>query len=325
MKNRKPGSRIIGGIFKGTNIPFKPSKELRPTENRTRETLFNWLMLDIADAVCLDMFSGTGALGFEALSRGAKEVVFIEKSKLLCESISKVIHKLSLENRTTVINSDSIKYSYKDMESKFNVLFLDPPFRKSLLHSAYTTCLIKNILKEDALIYVESETGNAYEFDKWKEIKSSKAGQTQFSLFTNEVKEHLIEENSSFPFLRSAISRVGFDLKAIPYSRNERFAGKSNYNFYSMLKFAVAGILASTTLPLRFPIYFFPFWLGISTFLLLGSINNELLWKYFIFFSIIYLVLILSFISIYLARIYKNGLMRANAYLIKISQKFNNN
>ena len=138
----------------------------------------------------------------------------------------------------------------------------------------------------------------------------------EFSFFTNEVKEHLIEENSSFPFLRSAISRVGFDLKAIPYSRNERFAGKSNYNFYSMLKFAVAGILASTTLPLRFPIYFFPFWLGISTFLLLGSINNELLWKYFIFFSIIYLVLILSFISIYLARIYKNGLMRANAYLV---------
>ena len=138
----------------------------------------------------------------------------------------------------------------------------------------------------------------------------------EFSLFTNEVKEHLIEENSSFPFLRSAISRVGFDLKAIPYSRNERFAGKSNYNFYSMLKFAVAGILASTTLPLRFPIYFFPFWLGISTFLLLGSTNNELLWKYFIFFSIIYLVLILSFISIYLARIYKNGLMRANAYLV---------
>ena len=138
----------------------------------------------------------------------------------------------------------------------------------------------------------------------------------EFSLFTNEVKEHLIEENSSFPFLRSAISRVGFDLKAIPYSRNERFAGKSNYNFYTMLKFAIAGILASTTLPLRFPIYFFPFWLGISTFLLLGSINNELLWKYFIFFSIIYLVLILSFISIYLARIYKNGLMRANAYLV---------
>ena len=138
----------------------------------------------------------------------------------------------------------------------------------------------------------------------------------EFSLFTNEVKEHLIEENSSFPFLRSAISRVGFDLKAIPYSRNERFAGKSNYNFYSMLKFAVAGILASTTLPLRFPIYFFPFWLGISTFLLLGSTNNELLWKYFIFFSIVYLVLILSFISIYLARIYKNGLMRANAYLV---------
>ena len=149
----------------------------------------------------------------------------------------------------------------------------------------------------------------------------------EFSLFTNEVKEHLVEENSSFPFLRSAISRVGFNLKAIPYSRNERFAGKSNYNFYSMFKFALAGILASTTLPLRFPIYFFPFWLGISSFLLFNSTNNEIFWKYFIFISIIYLVLILSFISIYIARIYKNGLMRANAYLVKkkskVQKKFN--
>jgi len=143
----------------------------------------------------------------------------------------------------------------------------------------------------------------------------------EFSLFTNEVKKHLVEENSSFPFLRSAISRVGFDVKAISYSRNERFAGKSNYNFYSMVKFAVAGILASTTLPLRFPIYFFPFWLGISTFLLLASTTNELFWKYFIFISILYLVLILSFVSIYVARIYKNGLMRSNAYLIKKKSK----
>ena len=143
----------------------------------------------------------------------------------------------------------------------------------------------------------------------------------EFSLFTNEVKKHLIEENSSFPFLRSAISRVGFDVIAIPYSRKVRFAGKSNYNFFSMVKFAVAGILASTTLPLRFPIYFFPIWLSISTFFLLNSSNDPIFWKYFIFISIIYLVLILSFVSIYVARIYKNGLMRANAYLIKKKSK----
>ena len=143
----------------------------------------------------------------------------------------------------------------------------------------------------------------------------------EFSLFTDEVKEHLIEENSSFPFLRSAISRIGFEVKAIPYSRNERYAGKSNYNFYSMFKFAVAGILASTTLPLRLPIYFFPFWLCLSTFLLFASTNNELFWKYFIFISTLYLVLILSFVSIYIARIYKNGLMRSNAYLVKKKSK----
>lgn len=138
----------------------------------------------------------------------------------------------------------------------------------------------------------------------------------EFSLFTNEVREHLIEENSSFPFLRSAISRIGFNVMPIPYTRKKRFAGKSNYNLFSMIKFAVAGILASTTLPLRFPIYFFPFWLGGSTFFLFNT-SSMFFWKYFIFISTVYLVLILSFISIYIARIYKNGLMRSNAYLIK--------
>ena len=85
-----------------------------------------------------------------------------------------------------------------------------------------------------------------------------------------------------------------------------------------MFKFAVAGILASTTLPLRLPIYFFPFWLCLSTFLLFASTNNELFWKYFIFISTLYLVLILSFVSIYIARIYKKEqlLVGANGKLI---------
>jgi polyisoprenyl-phosphate glycosyltransferase len=143
----------------------------------------------------------------------------------------------------------------------------------------------------------------------------------EFSLFTKEVKNHLIEENSSFPFLRSAISRIGFEAVAIPYSRKERLAGNSNYNFYSMIKFAIGGILASTTLPLRFPIYFFPIWFCSSIFILLNSPENASFLKYFIFISITYLILILSFISIYIARIYKNGLMRANAYLVEKKSK----
>ena len=113
MAIRKPNTRIIGGDFKGTKIPFTPSKDIRPTENKTRETLFNWLMGDVKDSVCLDMFAGTGALGLEALSRGAKKVVFIEKNKDLCSGILGLIKKLSLEDCAVVINTDSLKYSFE--------------------------------------------------------------------------------------------------------------------------------------------------------------------------------------------------------------------
>ena len=143
----------------------------------------------------------------------------------------------------------------------------------------------------------------------------------EFSLFTNEVKECLIEENTSFPFLRSTIARVGFNSLAIPYNRKIRYGGKSNYNFFSMIKFAIAGILASTTLPLRLPIYVFPFWLLSSFFLLINNDATNLYFDYLIYFSLLYIILVISFISIYIARIYKNGLMRGNAYLVKAKSK----
>ena len=143
----------------------------------------------------------------------------------------------------------------------------------------------------------------------------------EFSFFTNEVKECLIEENTSFPFLRSTIARVGFNSLAIPYTRKNRYGGKSNYNLFSMFKFAIAGILASTTLPLRLPIYIFPFWLIFSLYLLINNETANLYLDYLIYSSLLYIILIISFISIYIARIYKNGLMRANAYLVKGKSK----
>jgi polyisoprenyl-phosphate glycosyltransferase len=143
----------------------------------------------------------------------------------------------------------------------------------------------------------------------------------EFSLFTNEVKECLIEENTSFPFLRSTIARVGFNSLAIPYNRKNRYSGESNYNLFSMFKFAIAGILASTTLPLRLPIYIFPLWLLFSLYFLINNETASLNLGYLIYLSLLYIILIISFISIYIARIYKNGLMRANAYLVKGKSK----
>ena len=96
MAKRQATSRIIAGSYKGTKLSFKPNKNLRPTESKTKETLFNWLLNDLHKKKCLDMFAGTGALGLEALSRGADEVVFFEKQKALCGAIEVVVKKLGI-------------------------------------------------------------------------------------------------------------------------------------------------------------------------------------------------------------------------------------
>lgn len=186
MPKRKPQTKIIGGMYKGTKIPYKPSKFLRPTENRVRETLFNWLMYDVEGSICLDMFSGTGALGLEALSRGAKKVIFLEKNRDLYERLKTVIEKLSLSERAKVIHADSIMYSYEKLNLEFDIIFLDPPFRKGLLNTVYNSLCKNKLFGKDSLIYVEAEEDLELSFMLWKEIKKTKVGQTQFVLYKNE-------------------------------------------------------------------------------------------------------------------------------------------
>jgi dolichol-phosphate mannosyltransferase len=139
----------------------------------------------------------------------------------------------------------------------------------------------------------------------------------EFALLTSEVRDATIASLDSFPFLRSSMARVGFKRIGISYKRQPRVAGKTHYNLYGMTVFAVASILSSTTLPLRLPLYFMPWWV-------LGS--SSLLWAYFISNSFIYLLFFtlisctyiggtLSAIAIYLARTYKNGLQRPNYFI----------
>ena len=188
MSLKKPHTRIIGGSYKGTKISFTASKDLRPTENRTRETLFNWLMFNIEDSICLDMFAGTGALGIEALSRGAKRVTFIEKNQKFCRIIEKALVDINAEERSEVINSDSLRYLERKEGEAFDIIFVDPPFRKGLIEKSCNLFKSKNLLKKDGLIYIEQEN----EFNlidmvpKLQEIKASKAGQTKFGLYRYE-------------------------------------------------------------------------------------------------------------------------------------------
>lgn len=145
----------------------------------------------------------------------------------------------------------------------------------------------------------------------------------EFSIFTDEVRLSIIDELNSFPFLRSSIAKVGYNSLSIPYVREKRVSGKSNYNFVNMFKFAIAGILSSTTWPLRIPIYIFPIW-TIYFFYILVNFISETNFDYIKMFLIItsYMaIFILTFLSVYLARLYKNSLARSNAYVIKKKSK----
>ena len=109
MAKRQATSRIIAGDYKGTKLSFKPNKNLRPTESKTKETLFNWLLNDLHNKRCLDMFAGTGALGLEALSRGADEVVFFEKQKVQNDVLAKNFLPHLATHATNVLESTRVE------------------------------------------------------------------------------------------------------------------------------------------------------------------------------------------------------------------------
>ncbi len=139
----------------------------------------------------------------------------------------------------------------------------------------------------------------------------------EFSLFTQEVRDAIIDDRSSFPFLRASIGRVGFRRAALPFTRQRRIAGLSHYNLLGMSIFAIGGLLAASTLLLRLPVYILPFWLLTLCILGAWSIAASSLWiamAAFIVFAA-YVGASIAFTSLYVARAYKNGLQRPNAII----------
>ena len=158
MRQRISNVRIVGGRFKGLKIPFKASAELRPTSNKSRERLFNWLMNDIEGATCLDMFSGTGALGLEAISRGAKFVYFFEKRRKTCSGIEQTVEKLNIEDQTEIINTDSLDFYFQSrIKRPVDIIFIDPPFGKGLIDQAVKQIEKQNITHKKSILYIELE------------------------------------------------------------------------------------------------------------------------------------------------------------------------
>jgi 16S rRNA (guanine966-N2)-methyltransferase len=149
--------RIIGGDWRGRKLPVLDAQGLRPTSDRVRETLFNWLQFDVAGAHCLDVFAGSGGLGFEALSRGAAAVTFLELSKSNAEQLKQNVATLLAKN-AEVVQADSLVWLEQPARQPFDVVFLDPPFHQGLMQPAVDKLFAGQYLKNDqAWLYLEQE------------------------------------------------------------------------------------------------------------------------------------------------------------------------
>ncbi|WP_100658642.1 16S rRNA (guanine(966)-N(2))-methyltransferase RsmD [Alteromonas flava] len=157
-KQASAGSiRIIAGQWRGRKLPVLDAQGLRPTTDRTKETVFNWLMHDVRDARCLDLFAGSGGLGFEALSRYAKSVHFVEKDKRVAEQLRANIATLKAPAIATQVTvNDALNYLQNCSET-FDLVFLDPPFQQDLLAPILDVLTKGNVLAEQAKIYIETE------------------------------------------------------------------------------------------------------------------------------------------------------------------------
>ena len=185
MPKKQATTRIIGGSLRGSKLPFKENRSIRPTEGKTKETLFNWLLNDLEGKTCLDMFAGTGSLGIEALSRGAKEVVFVEKQKKLADSLKTNLKRLKVYSSSQVLNANAFSIDFDNLPYKFDILFIDPPFRENLIQRSLDFVKSSNLLTPKALIYLECETElELVELTRdLNLLKESKGGQTQYCLY----------------------------------------------------------------------------------------------------------------------------------------------
>ena len=185
MPKKQATTRIIGGSLRGSKLPFKENRSIRPTEGKTKETLFNWLLNDLEGKTCLDMFAGTGSLGIEALSRRAKEVVFVEKQKKLADSLKINLKRLQVYSSSQVLNANAFSIDFDNLPYKFDILFIDPPFRENLIQRSLDFVKSSNLLTPKALIYLECETElELVELTRdLNLLKESKGGQTQYCLY----------------------------------------------------------------------------------------------------------------------------------------------
>ena len=175
--------RIIGGEWRSRVIVFDDAPGLRPTPSRVRETLFNWLQADVAGSRCLDLFAGSGALGFEAASRGAKHVLQVENNAKTCQKLKENATALKAD-QIEVVQADVLSFLQGCRES-FDLIFLDPPFNHGLIAPICQQISQGGLLKPYGKIYIESERNLKLDNlpDSWQPLKQKAAGDVSYNLY----------------------------------------------------------------------------------------------------------------------------------------------
>jgi 16S rRNA (guanine(966)-N(2))-methyltransferase RsmD len=180
-RNRPNTVRIIGGRWRSRIVGFADVAGVRPTPDRVRETLFNWLGQTLTGLDCLDLFAGSGALGFEAASRGAQSVVMVEKHPRVVQSLRETARTLGAAS-VRLVQGDALEF-LRDPGARFDVVFLDPPYRLGLAEKALE--LLPRALAPGGRAYVEGDAP-IVAVPGWSELKRSRAGQVHFHLLRRE-------------------------------------------------------------------------------------------------------------------------------------------
>lgn len=170
--------RIVGGRWRGRRLPV-PAGEVRPSADRVRETLFNWLNMRLPGARCLDLFAGTGALGFEALSRGAREVTLIDKDPSVIAHLMDMRARLEAEH-AEILRYDALAWLTTTPPTPYDIVFVDPPFAAGLANSILAA-LAAGWVAADGVVYVEAPDAPDLPAG-WTVLKQGRTRQVVFTL-----------------------------------------------------------------------------------------------------------------------------------------------
>ncbi|MEE9446847.1 MAG: 16S rRNA (guanine(966)-N(2))-methyltransferase RsmD [Arenicellales bacterium] len=176
--------RIIGGKWRSRGLAFPNANALRPTPDAVRETVFNWLMPYIHGARCLDLYAGSGALGFEAVSRGAASAVLVEKNPVVVKALKQNQKLIDRGRQIKITSCEGLKY-LSTAKASFDLVFLDPPFATDELGKACYQLEKHDLIAPEGLVYMEhaSDRDLVYLPDAWQVLKSAQRGGVKYSLY----------------------------------------------------------------------------------------------------------------------------------------------